>query len=193
MKEGPLVNRPFTPPGSSLHGAVAGFNAPLAMLSACHTRIVDQCATLQRLVPHLVRHGADADARTAAANVIRYFDTAAPLHHDDEEIDLFPALIESMAGSDAVCLHEMTAALAAEHRELEARWARIRGLLTRVVAGVAVELDGDAIKSWVDLYAGHIEREERELLPMAARLLSDDELDHISRAMRKRRGVDPRE
>lgn len=41
---------------------------------------------------------------------MRYFDTAAR-HHEDEEQDLFPALLESMAGSDAVCLRELTASL----------------------------------------------------------------------------------
>ncbi len=95
---------------------VGGFEAPLEMLSACHGRIERQCATLRRLVPHLASHGADEGARTAAANVMRYFDTAAKHHHEDEEKDLFPALIESVAGSDPVCLREMTQAFMAEHR-----------------------------------------------------------------------------
>ncbi|MDM0037643.1 hemerythrin domain-containing protein [Variovorax sp. J22G21] len=98
----------------------AGFEVPLEMLSACHFRIEQQCATLRRLVTHLANHGADEEARTAAANVMRYFDTSAKHHHADEEKDLFPALIESMAGSDPVCLREMTQGLAAEHRELDA-------------------------------------------------------------------------
>ena len=41
------------------------------------------------------------------------------------------------------------------------------------------------------LYEQHIEREERDLPPMAARLLSDDALERIGRAMRERRGVEP--
>ena len=79
----------------------------LALLSACHGRISRQCATLERLSRHLPAHGSDAAAQTAAASVLRYFDTAAVHHHEDEEEDLFPALIESMAGSDAVCLHAL--------------------------------------------------------------------------------------
>ena len=39
-------------------------------------------------------------------------------------------------------------------------------------------------------YACHIEYEEKELLPMAARLLSDHDLARIGRAMRERRGID---
>ena len=99
----------------------AGFEAPLEMLSACHFRIERQCATLRRLVPHLATHGADTEARTAAANVMRYFDTSAKHHHADEEEDLFPALIESMAGSDPVCLRELTAS--ARRRARRARSA----------------------------------------------------------------------
>ena len=179
-------------PGASPHGA--GFEVPLEMLAACHLRVADQCATLQRLVPHLMQHGADERARSAAARVLRYFDTAARDHHADEEVDLFPALIESMAGSDAVCLHEITAALTAEHRQLEAHWLRVRTALQAIVdadadADARVSLDAELVDPFVDLYARHIAREETELLPMAARLLGDAELDRIGRAMRQRRGV----
>jgi hypothetical protein len=45
---------------------------------------------VRRLVPHLARHGADGEARAAAANVMRYFDTSALHYHADEEQDLFP-------------------------------------------------------------------------------------------------------
>ena len=167
----------------------AGFEVPLEMLSACHLRIAQQCRTLRRLVPHLAEHGADGEARGAAANIIRYFDMSARHHHADEEEDLFPALIESMAGSDPVCLREMIALFMAEHRELEAHWENIRAVLERVVAGDNVELNSQAVEAFVTLYERHIEREESELLPMAARLLSDDELDTIGRAMRERRGI----
>ena len=167
----------------------AGFEAPLEMLSACHFRIERQCATLRRLVPHLATHGADTEARTAAANVIRYFDTSAKHHHADEEEDLFPALIESMAGSDPVCLRELTATLVAEHDELEVRWQNIRAVLERVVAGDNVVLESQAVEALVGLYERHIAREETELLPMAARLLSDEDLARVGRAMRERRGI----
>lgn len=167
----------------------AGFEAPLEMLSACHARIEHQCSTLRRMLPYLARHGTDAEARAAARAVMRYFDSAAPQHHADEEQDLFPALIESMAGSDAVCLRKIIAALSADHRALEAGWQRVRGVLDRVAAGEPVLLDADDVESLIDAYARHIQREEDELLPMAQRLLSDDVLAHIGRAMRERRAI----
>ena len=166
-----------------------GAEAPLEMLSACHDRMQRQCATLKRLVPHLAEHGADEAARKAAANVMRYFDTSAKHHHADEEEDLFPALIESMAGSDAVCLRELTGRLKADHRALEMAWQCVRTVLEKVARGESVRLTPDDVQGLVDQYEDHIEREEKELLPMAARLLSEDDLSRIGRRMRERRGI----
>lgn len=167
----------------------ASTEAPLEMLSACHARIERQCATLRRLVPHLEAHGADEEARTAAASVIRYFDSSAKHHHDDEEKDLFPALLESMAGSDAVCLRDLTDALTAEHRALDAQWQRVRASLAQIAAGTSAHLGSDDVEALVGLYERHIAREEQELLPMAARLLADEEVARIGKAMRERRGI----
>jgi hemerythrin-like domain-containing protein len=175
-------------PGHS--APTAGFEVPLEMLSACHYRIQRQCETLRRLVEHLAARGADAEARGAAAAVMRYFDTAGRDHHADEEEDLFPALIESMAGSDAVCLREITEGLAAEHREIESKWQRVRAALERISAGESGSLASSDVEALAFAYDRHIEREEGEVLPMAARLLSDETLDVIGRAMRRRRGIE---
>lgn len=174
-------------PGHTAPGG--GFEVPLEMISACHHRVEKQCATLRRLVPHLAQHGADADARSAATAVMRYFDTAAKDHHADEETDLFPALIESMAGSDAVCIRGLIDALTLDHRALESRWQRLRVMLQSIAAGDPVHLDSAYVESFIRLYERHIAREEAELLPMASRLLGDDALNEIGKAMRERRGI----
>lgn len=170
------------------HSAPAvGFEVPLEMLAACHLRVQDQCATLLRLVSHIAAHGSDRAAREAATAVMRYFDTSARHHHEDEERDLFPALLACVAGSEAVCLRDMTAALTAEHRELEARWKALRAVLAQVAAGQAAQLAQDVVGGFTRMYERHIAREETELLPMAQRLLSETELDRIGLAMRMRR------
>lgn len=176
----------IAPPGPAV--AAAGFDAPLAMLAECHRRVERQCATLARLVPHLAAHGSDAAAREASTAVLRYFDTAAPKHHADEEEDLFPALIESMAGSDAVCLRDIIGALHADHRELDRRWALLRRSLSAIASGEPATLRADDVQAFGDLYAQHIAREEGELLPMAERLLDEATLGRIGAAMRRRRG-----
>ncbi|MCW5634063.1 MAG: hemerythrin domain-containing protein [Rubrivivax sp.] len=169
--------------------AAVGFDTPLAMLGECHRRVERQCATLERLVPHLAAHGSDAAAREAAEAVLRYFDQAAPNHHADEEQDLFPALLESMAGSDAVCLREIITSLRADHRELDHRWAALRRTLQAVAAAQPATLEAADVQAFAALYARHIEREEGELLPMADRLLGAGELERIGHAMQRRRGL----
>lgn len=170
------------------HSAPAvGFEVPLEMLAACHLRVQDQCATLQRLVSHIAAHGSDRPAREAATAVMRYFDTSANHHHEDEERDLFPALLAAAAGSDALCLRELTAALTAEHRELEARWNALRAVLAQVALGQPAQLAQEDVAGFARMYERHIAREETELLPIAQRLLSDAELDRIGLAMRMRR------
>lgn len=159
------------------------------MLAACHHRVESQCATLQRLVAHLAVHGSDAQARVAATAVLRYFDNSAVDHHADEEVDLFPALIDSTAGSDATGVRALIESLKRDHRTLESQWQRLRPLLLKVAAGEPQVLLSGSVMPMIALYERHMQREEAQLLPMAARLLSDTELDRVGRAMRQRRGI----
>ncbi len=163
-------------------------DAPLDMLAACHARIEKQCQTLLRLQPHLTLHGSDGAAQEAASAVMRYFDTAARHHHEDEECDLFAALHEAVAGSDAVCIHALTGSLVAEHRVLESLWARLREQLEAIARGEPVLLPAQAVDDFVARYRGHIRKEDTELLPLAARLLDAPALRGIAQAMRQRRG-----
>lgn len=171
------------------HSPGASTEAPLEMLAACHGRVHKQCETLGRLADHLPNHGSDTAAQQAATAVMRYFDTAARDHHADEEEDLFPALLDAMAGSDAVCLRALTEGLRAEHRLLEARWHRLRDVLARIAQGETVVLPASEVQAFVAAYASHIEKEDTELLPMAARLLSDADITRVGTAMRVRRGI----
>ena len=180
------MNTPLSFPGFS--SPAAGPEAPLDMLAACHTRVEKQCQTLLRLQPHLGAHGVDAAAQEAARAVMRYFDTAARHHHEDEEQDLFPALLEAMAGSDAVCIRALTQALVADHRQLEARWAALRLRLEAIADGDPVALAAEEVAEFVSAYRAHIVREDSELLPMAQRLLDEHALARIGAAMRERRG-----
>ena len=170
--------------------AAPGPDDPLALLSACHGRIARQCATLARLAAHLPSHGSDTAAQTAATSVRRYFDTAAAHHHEDEEEDLFPALIDSMAGSDAVCLHALVDGLMADHRRLAGLWEPLRQTLSEIAAGRPAQLPPQQVQAFTEAYEAHIRREEDELLPMAARLIPDEALTAIGQAMKARRGGD---
>jgi pyridoxamine 5'-phosphate oxidase len=50
----------------SLLAPAPGFDQPIAMLKHCHDKIRKQLATMQNLLEHLPRHGADAAAQQAA-------------------------------------------------------------------------------------------------------------------------------
>ena len=167
----------------------AGFEAPLQMLAVCHRRIRTQCATLLRLRSHVAMFGVDDAACTAARNVMSYFDGVARHHHEDEEQSLFPALLESMAGSDAICLRQLVDSLTIDHRELERLWDTLKAWLVRIEGRDAASPEAGEISVLIDLYDRHIEREEQELLPMAARLLGSTDLNRIGNAMRLRRGI----
>lgn len=169
-----------------LGGAAApGFDDPLEMLQACHGRIRAQCATLHKLQRHLPQQGGDAQAQQAAQAILRYFDTAGQYHHQDEEQDLFPALLGT-ANTEAQAL---VAHLLQEHQGMEAAWQRLRPLLLQVAAGQVAALD-EAAAQFIAVYDRHIELENGQLLPLAARLLNTAQLQHIGRRMAARRGVE---
>lgn len=176
-------------PFPGLNSPSASTEVPLEMLAACHGRIRHQCNVLRRLAAHLETAGNDAEARSAATAIVRYFDTAAPDHHADEEEDLFPALLESVGGSDAVCIRDMIQRLDREHRRLEAAWAHLRQILLRIAAGESAALPQRDVDAFVNPYLAHIQLEDDELLPMANRLLDQPAIDRIGRAMRIRRGI----
>ena len=168
--------------------AAAG-EGPLQMLSHLHARTLHQCEALRQLVLDLTERGSDEQAGRAAETVLRYFDVCAPQYCSDEEEALFPALLESMAGSDAVCLRDLTSAMAQQHRTLETMWQRLRKPIMAVASGRNAAPASGSVDVFVALYRSHIEREQIELLPMAERLLTDDALDQIASSMRKRHRV----
>jgi hemerythrin-like domain-containing protein len=180
------------PPSPAPFGKpAAGFDAPLDMLSSCHRRGEERCDTLQRLLPHLAAHGPDEQARDAALALLRYFDEAAVHHHADEERELFPALLEAVAGSDAVCLRELTESLRADHHALQAHWLALRPALEQIAAGRAATPNAQAAEALIAGYGAHIRREDAELLPLARRLLDAGALQQMGAAMRMRRGIAP--
>lgn len=168
----------------SLFGEPApDFSDPLGLLAACHQRILDHCALLERMRDRLPLQGADADMRGAAGRVHRYFSQAAALHHADEESDLFPLLRHGAGLADTL------AALTQEHAELDRRWQALAPALCALEQGrPPTDWDGP-LNRFVTAYRDHVEEENRSVLPAAQACLSDGQLAGIGRAMARRRGV----
>jgi hemerythrin-like domain-containing protein len=166
------------------------FNEPLQALGELHGRLRSHCDALMKLIDQVGAGGSSAAAQAAAATLRRHFDRLAGCVHQDEEQDLFPALLESMAGSDAVCIRQMIEARVAEHREIEERWLRIREWLGAAgIAGAVGPTPREDVASFVRLYGAHLAQEDQELLPMAERLLSEDALAQVADSMRRRHGA----
>lgn len=170
-------------------GPSASVEAPLEMLAACHMRILRQCDTLERLISHLQTNGVDQQARQAASNIMRYFNTAAIDHHADEEQDLFPAMLESVGGSDAVCIKDLIYTLENQHAHLERLWIKIKPNLNEISNGIDSDVCNETIRTFVNSYRTHIKLENEELLPLANRILDISLLNRIGESMRVRRGI----
>ncbi|MDE2617074.1 MAG: hemerythrin domain-containing protein [Burkholderiales bacterium] len=176
--------------GTALPGFDApavGFEQPYEMLAACHERVQRSLDLLGRLVDHLDDKGHDAQTRSAAADVLRYFDIAAPLHHQDEELHVFPLLLRR---EDAP-LHTVVSRLQAEHREMEVLWALLRVAILRwqepdCTDGVSAELRA-AIERFRGIYAGHIEAEESQVFPAARVAMNQAKQEAMGREMQARR------
>ncbi len=157
---------------------------PLAALAARHAETRRRCEALRRLAVEEEGGAASGADRTEHANqaaeLLAYFDGPARHAREAQERDLFPALIESMAGSDAVCLRGMTEGLRGERARLDGLWrGRLRPVLARLAAGEAARLDPETTGAWAEDFQRHLEAADDELLAMAARLLTDEALAEL--------------
>lgn len=176
----------------SLHAApAAGFDQPFEMLHACHDRVRRMLDLLGRLRVHLQEQGADRAASQAAQDLLRYFDQAAPQHHEDEERHVLPLL---RASGEPACV-ALAQRLQDDHRAMSAAWALMHPALVALMQGQWVA-DHNAAAEWAlwqrfaDLYAAHIEAEEGQAFPWALASTDDLALAAMGREMAARRGVE---
>jgi hemerythrin-like domain-containing protein len=173
---------------SSLHAApAAGFDQPFEMLAACHERVERSLRLLERLGEHLGARGADEQARSAARDVLRYFDLAAPQHHEDEERHLLPVL--RVAGQ-AVLAERVRA----DHQGMAQAWARLRVPLQAIERGDGASARApEAQAEWrafCALHRAHIALEDHEVFPAVAPLLDAAARQAMGDEMAQRRGVE---
>ena len=148
---------------------------------------------LERLREHIGSMGADDAARVTATTIRRYFDEAAPRHHEDEEVDLFPLLRRLLPSKAPERLREVEQALArleADHVRLGGVWRQLRPLLQGIERGEAVRLDADVVHAFADGYRGHCEVEDTVIAEALRLCLDPADLDALGQSMAERRGVD---
>jgi pyridoxamine 5'-phosphate oxidase len=173
----------------NLHDTAPDFDQPIAVLKHCHDRIRKQLATLDKLLAHLPEFGADEQARQAAAAVLKYFEKAAHLHHDDEEQDLIPMLRAAAQGEDAATLQALAPVILQDHKDMDALWQDLHEQLTAIAEGQSTVLSASAVQRFSQRYLSHMEREEGTMAPMALRLFSPEQMAQLGKAMQARRGI----
>jgi hemerythrin-like domain-containing protein len=159
----------------------AGFDGPFAMLQACHERVERSLLLLERLATHVAQHGADAQAHDAACDVLRYFDIAAPQHHEDEERHVLPVLRAQGQGA-------LADRIAADHVAISAAWQALRPWLLALQRGDAGAMPQD-LPRFAAHYREHIALEEGSVFAPVQAALDDAEQRAMGREMAERRGV----
>ena len=165
-----------------------GFEAPFEMLDACHERLQRMLGLLERLQDHVRAQGADLQARQAAADVLRYFDLAAPLHHEDEERHVFPVLLEQ--GTDAV--RDLVRGLQQDHACMAQAWQAARQPLLALSEGCQEGFDAaqEALFSaFAARHEQHLQDEAQIAYPAAQALLAPAQQARMGQEMAQRRGA----
>lgn len=184
-----------------------GFEDPTELLLACHDKVRHFTRLTVKLQSRLAslcgqqqtRTGGSSaeaavvqqDAMEAASRILRYFRIAAPLHHQDEEQDLFPALLQldrsCLVREKEQDLQADISQLQAEHPQLEQIWSQIEPWLESVAQGQMLPTFAP-LDSFVELYDAHMQREQDKVFPLTS-LLSAPRRRQICARMAQRRGL----
>lgn len=173
---------------SSIHG----FDEPLGLLSDCHRRIEHFLAVLIRVTQEFGNRALTVEAADAVRNCQRYFTVAAPRHTDDEEESLFPRIRAAAAVFGES--YETLDRLEADHEEAQDLHAKVNGVLEQWVGeGLLPATQSRELLAMLErlqaLYLEHIGIEDREVFPVAADLLTTEQLADVGREMKARRQI----
>lgn len=159
------------------------WDEPIDMLYACHGKVKNFCRQLQLLPNYLDKNGVNQAVKNDVQQILNYFNQSAPLHHDDEEKDFFPALIKQRpeAQTDVDLLES-------QHIELHRNWDELSAQLVALLNGDIQQIDRALIQRFVAGYDQHIAIEE-PLFELGREHLSQEELNSIGQIMADRRKV----
>jgi quercetin dioxygenase-like cupin family protein/hemerythrin-like domain-containing protein len=170
-----------------------GFDQPLGLLSDCHRRIERFLDAMISVLERAGERSLVAEERDALEVALRYFETAAPRHTQDEDESLFPRLRACALASARAAMTRIDA-LQADHRRAESLHAEVADLcrlwldtgpLARPQRQQLARLLGDLR----EIYVRHIAVEDHDIFPLAGQVLNERELAQIGLEMAQRRGV----
>ena len=149
----------------------ATWNEPIDMLYACHSKVKRFCKQLTILPGYLEKNGVNQAVLNDVKTILQYFNHAAPLHHDDEEKDFFPALIEKAPQAK---------------ESVDENWAKLSEQLEELIVEKRTDVDERLITLFVASYDRHIALEE-PLFELGKQYLSAEQLTAMGKIMFARR------
>ncbi len=144
--------------------------APLQDFSKCHVGFVTVLETALGLPEMIVTA---ARSRASAADMLKMFRDRLLAHHDDEERDLFPAVLRiAEPGDEADRARTMVAQLIREHREIAQLWKQLEPAVQAIANGYLPQLDAALLHELVTRFNEHVRIEEEQFLPFAQQVLA---------------------
>lgn len=156
---------------------------PVDMLYACHSKVKRFCKQLQILPAYLAEHGVNQVVKNDVQQILTYFNVSAPLHHEDEERDFFPALVAVYPQAQ-----EQIDALESQHIHLHQSWDALAIQLRELLEDKRNSVDEALIKRFISGYDLHIPLEE-PLFELGKEYLSQEKLAEIGQVMAERRKI----
>ena len=149
-----------------------GLDRPLEHLVACHRRIEDRLAILDRAGRELTNRR--DEALQAITNSLAFFDSNVARHTADEEESVFPRLREQLTAEDVACLER----LEGDHDVTDELLAQLRDLAARMAASSAPRRNRlqrprllESVTALTALFRDHIAFEDAELIRLAQQAL----------------------
>ncbi len=150
-------------------------DTPLQNFSSCHVGFVTVLEAALGLPDMIVTA---ARSRSCAADTLKMFRDSLLAHHDDEERDLFPAVLKiAQPGEEADKARTMVAQLIREHREIARLWKQLQPAVQAIANGYLPRLDSALLQELVRRFNEHVRVEEEQFLPFAQQVLARETED----------------
>lgn len=157
------------------------FAEPIDMLFACHGKVRRFCEQVKLLPAYIAENGCNKIVLQTIQQISQYFNVAAPLHHEDEELDYFPLLLqyapEARANIDE---------LQRQHESLHTNWTALAEEFDKLRNDADHKPDVEILNRFTAGYDVHLALEE-PLFELGREKVPQEKLAEIGNNMAARR------
>lgn len=150
---------------------------PIQDFSECHVGIVGMLDDLTALSR---RRDTEPRQREVAGRILKFFRDVVGPHHQEEETELFSAVLaDATSGDDRVTVEVLVSRLEGEHQRVEGLFAQLAPVLSAIESGGDMSLDATVAGELATEYLAHARFEEEVFLPLAQTILGRNS-DHMA-------------